>query len=152
MVKDVDARKKRKALRKIRKAAALAEQGLGPPLSEWEATFLEEVETRIETYGSAFHDSEKGGADEALSALQQIKLREIDRKARGKSPSGFGRKGFKSKQKASEPEAEDQRPPEPNKAKLTALRPVPSATSAAPEDSPRKRPAPKLRLIQGGTE
>ncbi|MEL6758741.1 MAG: hypothetical protein AAFP81_20105, partial [Pseudomonadota bacterium] len=75
MPRDVDDRKKRKALRKIRKAAMLAEQGLGPPLSDWEKQFLEEVEERIEKYGSAFHDLDKGGADEALSSLQYVKLR-----------------------------------------------------------------------------
>ena len=71
MPRDVDERKKRKALRKIRKAAMLAEQGLGPPLSDWERQFLEEVEERIEKFGSAFHDLEKGSADEALSSLQR---------------------------------------------------------------------------------
>ena len=90
MPRDVDERKKRKALRKIRKAAILAEQGLGPPLSDWEKQFLEEVEERIEKFGSAFHDLEKGGADEALSSLQYVKLREIDKKARGKGKSGAG--------------------------------------------------------------
>ncbi len=99
MARDVDDRKKRAALRKLRKAAELAEQGLGPPLSDWEVEFLEEVEERIEKYGSAFADPEKGGNGEALSALQQIKLKEIDKKARGKATkSSFGNKGgFKSK-------------------------------------------------------
>lgn len=98
MPRDIDDRKKRKALRKIRKAALLAEQGLGPPLSDWEKQFLDEVEERIETYGSAFHDLEKGASDEALSSLQHVKLREIEKKARGKSKSGFGSKGgFKRK-------------------------------------------------------
>ncbi|MEM8617848.1 MAG: hypothetical protein AAGF20_13055 [Pseudomonadota bacterium] len=94
MAREIDERKKRKALRKLRKAAALAEQGLGPPLTDWERTFLEEVEERIETYGSAFHDSEKGAADEPLSALQALKLREIDKKARGK---GLKRGGFQNR-------------------------------------------------------
>ncbi len=70
MPREIDERKKRKALRKLRRAALLAEQGLGPPLSDWETQFLEEVEARIETYGSAFGDPEKGGSDEPLSALQ----------------------------------------------------------------------------------
>ena len=86
-------RKKRAALRKLRKAAALAEQGLGPALSDWEKQFLEEVETRIETYGSAFADPMKGHEGEALSSLQQVKLREIDKKARGKARKGFQSKG-----------------------------------------------------------
>ena len=98
MGRDVDDRKKRAALRKLRKAAQLAEQGLGPPLSDWERQFLEEVEERIETYGSAFADPEKGNEGEALSALQQVKLKEIDKKARGKARKGFKQsKGFKPK-------------------------------------------------------
>ena len=92
MAREVDPRKQRKALRKLRQAAALSEQGLGPPLSDWEVEFLAELEARIETYGSAFADPEKGNRDEPLSALQTQKLKEIDRKARGKSRSGFKRK------------------------------------------------------------
>ena len=84
MPRDVDERKKRKALRKLRKAAELAEAGLGPPLSDWEREFLEEVEERIEKYGSAFADPNKGNLEEPLSALQSRKLKEIDKKARGK--------------------------------------------------------------------
>ncbi|MEO0714971.1 MAG: hypothetical protein AAFY37_13790, partial [Pseudomonadota bacterium] len=82
MPRDVDERKKRKALRKLRRAAELAEAGLGPPLSDWEREFLEEVQARIEEFGSAFADASKGQLDEPLSALQSAKLREIDKKAR----------------------------------------------------------------------
>ncbi|MBD3770233.1 MAG: hypothetical protein IE925_08785 [Rhodobacterales bacterium] len=92
MGRDVDERKKRAALRKLRKAAELAEQGKGPPLSDWERQFLEEVEERIEKYGSAFADPMKGDDGEALSALQQVKLKEIDKKARGKARKGFSQK------------------------------------------------------------
>ena len=92
MGRDVDERKKRAALRKLRKAAELAEQGKGPPLSDWERQFLEEVEERIEKYGSAFADPMKGDEGEALSALQRVKLKEIDKKARGKARSGFKQK------------------------------------------------------------
>lgn len=99
MSREIDERKKRKALRKLRKAAALAEQGLGPPLSDWEREFLEEVEARVEKYGSAFHDLEKGAADEPLSALQNIKLKEIDKKARGKGGGFKQRKTLGSKKK-----------------------------------------------------
>lgn len=113
MPREIDERKKRKALRKLRKAQALAEQGLGPPLSDWEREFLEEVEARIETYGSAFHDREKGSLDEPLSALQQVKLKEIDKKARGK---GLKRSGFKPRLPAAGPEstapAEPETPPD----------------------------------------
>ncbi|MEO0753371.1 MAG: hypothetical protein AAFY85_01095 [Pseudomonadota bacterium] len=99
MPRDVDERKKRRALRKLRRAADLAEQGLGPPLSDWEVTFLEELEERIETYGSAFADPTKGNLEEPLSALQQRKLKEIDKKARGKSKGSKAqpRKGLPQK-------------------------------------------------------
>lgn len=124
MPRDVDERKKRRALRKLRRAAELAEAGLGPPLSDWEREFLEEVEARIEEYGSAFADPGKGRLEEPLSALQAAKLKEIDRKARGKPKAGLGRAR--------------QAPP-----------PAPSAEPEAPpaEPSPGR---PVLRVIKGG--
>ncbi|MEO0550265.1 MAG: hypothetical protein AAFZ91_10105 [Pseudomonadota bacterium] len=167
MARDVDEKKKRKALRKLRKAAALAEQGLGPPLSDWEKQFLEEVEARIETYGSAFNDPEKGGRDEALSALQSIKLREIDKKARGKGKTGFRQRKPLSSQKRSNTRQldEDSETPdvspiskqaEPSRPKLVSARdmirdeqPPPQASTGKPraETSP-----PKLRVIKGGAD
>ncbi|MEM9178919.1 MAG: hypothetical protein AAGA89_04375 [Pseudomonadota bacterium] len=158
MPRDIDERKKRKALRKIRKAAMLAEQGLGPPLSDWEKQFLEEVEERIETYGSAFHDPEKGAADEALSSLQHIKLREIDKKARGKAKSGFGSKGgFKRKTKPRVRQIdEDVEPPLPaperSKPELVRARDLPVA-DAAPENPPtRPKTRPQFKVIEGGAD
>lgn len=162
MPRDVDEKKKRKALRKIRKAALLAEQGLGPPLSDWEKQFLEEVEERIETYGSAFHDPEKGAADEALSSLQHIKLREIDKKARGKAKSSFGSKGgFKRK---STPRVrqidEDVSEPTPSPArgapKLVRASDMP-APERAPEPVPKTRTIsrkarPRFTVIEGGAD
>jgi hypothetical protein len=53
-------RAKRAALRALRKARAAAEK-TGVKLSDWEGEFLGSVETRVETYGRAFRDSEKGG-------------------------------------------------------------------------------------------
>ncbi|MEM9569984.1 MAG: hypothetical protein AAF996_00870 [Pseudomonadota bacterium] len=159
MPRDIDERKKRKALRKIRKAAMLAEQGLGPPLSDWEKQFLEEVEERIETYGSAFHDPEKGAADEALSSLQHIKLREIDKKARGKGKSGFGSKGgFKRKTpprvRQIDDDVEQAEPPpeEPHTPKLVRARDM-----NQPVHPPQNRPArpksrPQLKVIKGGAD
>jgi len=147
MPRDIDDRKKRKALRKLRKAQALAEQGLGPPLSDWERTFLEEVEARIETYGAAFGDPDKGALDEPLSALQQVKLKEIDKKARGKRPK---RSGFSRKASPTDPEAPDAREdpaagPGPQPVAISRLaRPQPPA-SPAPGSGP-----PKLRIIPGG--
>jgi len=54
-------------------------------LTAWEHEFLESVETRLETFGSAFADAAKGDLDEPLSRLQIMKLKEIEKKARGKS-------------------------------------------------------------------
>lgn len=162
MPREIDERKKRKALRKIRKAAMLAEQGLGPPLSDWEKQFLEEVEARIETYGSAFHDSEKGAADEALSSLQHIKLREIDKKARGKAKSGFASKGgFKRKstprvRQVDEDLEEAPTPPKPNKPELVSGTDLSLANPAPPKPPGSARPRPKQRpkftVIEGGAD
>ena len=136
MPREIDEHKKRKALRKLRKAQALAEQGLGPPLSDWERELLEEVEARVETYGSAFHDPDKGDLGEPLSALQQVKLKEIDKKARGK---GLKRSGFKARRPAPPQAASDEETAE---------------STDTPNVSPSSTPVPRqrgpFRVIQGG--
>lgn len=163
MPRDVDERKKRKALRKLRKAAMLAEQGLGPPLSDWEQQFLEEVEERIEKFGSAFHDLDKGGSDEALSALQHVKLREIDKKARGKGKSGFSNKGgFKRKSsprvRQIDEDLEEAPPaaPKPSKPKLVRASELENEPPSAPKRSISERARPKkppqLKVIRGGAD
>lgn len=166
MSRDVDERKKRKALRKLRKAAMLAEQGLGPPLSDWEKQFLEEVEERIEKFGSAFHDLEKGQSDEALSALQHVKLREIDKKARGKGKPGFGSKGgFKRKtsprvrqidEDLEVPAPEPAAKPRPNKPQLVRASDLSNDPEAGPKppisvQAKPKKP-PQLKVIRGGAD
>lgn len=76
-------------MRRARSAAAKA----GVDLSEWEGEFLGSVEERVETYGRAFGDPEKGGPGQALSALQTVKLKEIAAKAKGEKPKRrFGRR------------------------------------------------------------
>src|SRR6056297_2146182 len=161
MPRDVDERKKRKALRKLRKAAMLAEQGLGPPLSDWEKQFLEEVEERIETYGSAFHDLEKGGSDEPLSALQHVKLREIDKKARGKAKSGFGNKGgFKRKTPPRERQLDEDLEPDPpvqpqpirGKPELVKASDLEPPPPAAKPKTARPKTRPTFRVIDGGAD
>ncbi len=79
MVRAVDPRRTRKALRRVRQLEISAAAGT---LSEWEKTFLGEVGARLDEYGSAFADYAKGAPDEALSRLQGAKLREISSKAR----------------------------------------------------------------------
>jgi hypothetical protein len=180
MGRDVDERKKRAALRKLRKAAELAEQGKGPPLSDWEREFLEEVEERIEKYGSAFADPMKGDEGEALSALQQLKLKEIDKKARGKARKGFSQKSASGKKtpkgsfaKRAPPrvrqidddieedvadEAVKTPPPAPVPRGKPVLKTVPKNESSEPvpdaykDNTPAPRPAgrPVFRVIEGG--
>jgi hypothetical protein len=120
MPRDVDAKKTRKAQRLIRK---LATKGAAPETvdpetgevkpgegavdySQWEQEFLTEVDERLEKYGSAFHDLSKGRKDEALSALQTVKLKEIAAKARGRARKGLTTKkplGWRSRKAKPEP-------------------------------------------------
>ena len=116
MPREVDPKRTRKALQKVRKlaalqdAAALADGETPADYSGWEKEFLSEVEARLDKYGSAFADLGKGRPDEALSNLQAQKLKEIERKARGKDKVGeskpkvnpkprssFGKKGYTPK-------------------------------------------------------
>lgn len=89
MPRDVDPKRTRKALRQVRKLAALQEAARegSPPAdySGWEKEFLSEVEARLDKYGSAFADLGKGAPDEALSRLQAQKLTEIEKKARDRA-------------------------------------------------------------------
>jgi hypothetical protein len=160
MPRDVDERKKRAALRKLRKAAALAEQGLGPELSDWERQFLEEVEARIETYGSAFADPEKGAEGEALSSLQSVKLKEIDKKARGKGKSGFKSRTKPAYTPRTRDITADEAPPaapDAPDAPEPLARPQPPrlVTTPAPSSPPHGAPSslpprPRFRVIEGG--
>ncbi|PKP80956.1 MAG: hypothetical protein CVT79_13165 [Alphaproteobacteria bacterium HGW-Alphaproteobacteria-18] len=164
MTREVDERKKRAALRKLRRAALLAEQGLGPPLSDWEREFLEEVEGRIEKFGSAFADPMKGAQGEPLSSLQQAKLREIDKKARGKASRGFqNRKPMGMKRKPLPRDRDQEDAPESPEAETAPLSPparskpalVP-ASSLAPLEPGKvtrlRQTRPRLTVIEGGSK
>lgn len=161
MAREVDERKKRAALRKLRKAAELAEQGLGPPLSDWEREFLEEVEGRIEKFGSAFADPMKGADGEALSSLQQAKLREIDKKARGKAsrgfqnrkPMGLKRKPPRAAHEELENTGEDASPAPPPLRSKPALVPASEISPPEPGKVTRLRKTrPQLTVIEGGSK
>ncbi len=69
-------------MRRARSAAAKT----GVELSDWEGEFLGSVEERVETYGRAFGDPEKGGPGQSLSVMQARKLKEIVAKAKGETP------------------------------------------------------------------
>ena len=93
---DPRAQAKRSALNALKRARRAADKS-GVELSDWEGEFLTSVAQRVETYGRAFGDPEKGGRDQALSANQTIKLKEIVAKAKGekkpmKRGRGFGRR------------------------------------------------------------
>jgi len=88
---------KRAALSALKRARRAAEAA-GVPLSEWEGEFLGSVEERVDKFGRAFGDPEKGAAGAALSTLQGVKLKEIVAKARGKDRKPMNRgAGFKRK-------------------------------------------------------
>lgn len=99
MPREVDEKKTRRALRKIARAKAKAEAAdEAARLNEWETEFVDSVETRLTTFGSAFNDPDKGSLSEPLSARQGAKLREIDKKASGKARKPMSRgQGFKPK-------------------------------------------------------
>jgi len=81
---DDRARSKRAALNALRRARRAALRA-GVDLSEWEGEFLGSVEERLNTFGRAFGDPEKGAPGQALSALQTVKLKEIAAKVLGKN-------------------------------------------------------------------
>ena len=168
MAREIDERKKRNALRKLRKAAERAKAEGGPGLSDWEEEFVEEVDIRIETYGSAFADPDKGRLEEPLSARQAVALNEIDKKSRGqksgkksgmKRGNGFKRKGPPRKsyardinddlneEKAPVPEA-----PKPSKPKLVRGSDLQPKTETPPPEKPAQSGSFKLRVIQGGAD
>jgi len=101
---DPRARRRRAALSALRRAKRAAERA-GVTLSEWEGEFLESVESRVAAFGRAFADAQKGPAGAPLSNLQDVKLKEISRKARGKSPKqgAWGRSGPKSRSNTGSP-------------------------------------------------
>jgi len=79
---DPKAQAKRAALNALKRARRQADRA-GVKLSDWEGEFLGSVEDRLKTFGRAFGDPEKGAPGQALSALQQVKLKEIAGKAKG---------------------------------------------------------------------
>lgn len=145
MTREVDPKKTRKALRRLeRTRRKIAEKKGEDTLSDWEDEFITSVGDRLETYGSAFNDPDKGKLDEALSGLQAVKLREIEKKADGKARKpmnrgkGFKHSSFKSKAKTSGPRVRDINDDLENDA------------AAEPPSPPRPTGPPKLRVIKGG--
>ncbi len=99
------ARSARNAQRKIdRLRAKLKDAG---DLTDWEEEFSESVSERLDKFGSAFQDPQKGRPADALSFAQKRVVAALKQKAKGKDKdkgqekgSGFRSKGgFKSKAK-----------------------------------------------------
>lgn len=110
MAREVDDKSTRKALARIRRAKAAVERAIAKSedsdaaeaarteLTDWESEFMSSIEERLGEFGSAFADPRLGEDGEALSRLQLVKLKEIEKKAKGKAPSGFKRgSSFKPK-------------------------------------------------------
>jgi hypothetical protein len=92
--KPVDSREraKRAAVNALKRARRAADRG-GVKLSDWEGEFLGSVEERVEQYGRAFRDPEKGEPGASLSVRQRVKLKEIGAKASGKEkPRSYRRR------------------------------------------------------------
>jgi hypothetical protein len=101
MGKKTDDKKTRKALARVRRTLRKKETLEGDAaLSDWEDEFIDSLEIRLEKFGSAFADPEKGDAAEALSYRQAAKLREVEKKAKGKGRKPMKRSSFKSKKTA----------------------------------------------------
>ncbi|MBU4567878.1 MAG: hypothetical protein KJ833_02805 [Alphaproteobacteria bacterium] len=100
----------------------------------------------------------KGAEGEALSGLQQLKLKQIDKKARGKEPKGFKAKKPMGQQRQAPPRAredviETPPPPEPPKPAKTRPALVPAAGLAGTGNvTALRRAKPRLTVIQGGAK
>ena len=147
MTREVDPKKTRKALRRLeRTRRKIAEKKGEETLSEWEDEFITSVGERLETYGSAFNDPDKGQLDDALSGLQSVKLREIEKKADGKARKpmnrgkGFKQPSFRSNARTSGPRVRD--------INDDIEEDVPAETPSPP----RPTGPPKLRVIRGGDD
>lgn len=160
MPREVDEKKTKRALRRLARAKAKAEAaGEDAKLSDWEDEFVASVEERLNTFGSAFNDPEKGQLDDALSGKQNLKLREIEKKASGKtrkpmsrgsgfkpktgsgSGGGFRKSSFKSKTDRPSPRVRDINDDMPE-ADIPETR----------EDAPRPAHPPRLRVVKGGKD
>lgn len=129
MAREVDDKSTRKALARIRRAKAAVERAIAKAeadnpeaaeaarveLTDWEDEFMSSIEERLNTFGSAYADPSLGAEGEALSTLQLAKLKEIEKKAKGKAPKGFSRGGgssFKNKGSGFKRKGPERRPRE----------------------------------------
>lgn len=137
-------RSARNAQRKLeRLRRTLKEKG---ELTEWEEEFSDSVTERLDKFGSAFADPEKGRRSDALSFAQKKIVSALNKKAKGESKnSGFKSKGgFKSKNKGFTPRVrnlEDDMPEEAD-----------PPEAYIPEYTPERPKRPFLRIVKDGAE
>jgi hypothetical protein len=110
MARRVDPALTKRAIAALKRAADKA-KATPEGLSDWETEFLTSLDTRLNTYGSAFCDPDKGQLSAPLSMRQGLKVRQIAKKGEAvsavvkpKKPikplarkTGLVSKGFKRK-------------------------------------------------------
>ena len=134
--RDKKAKRAKRALNRLRRTLRKKETLEGDAaFSEWEEDFTQSLEQRLEKYGAAFADPQKGDRDEALSYRQAAKLREIEKKAAGKVRKPMKRGGFARKKPFAKTPGPDQCQDD--------------AAAAEPQNPPPSGP-PRLRIIAGG--
>jgi len=150
MGKKTDDKKTKKALARVRRTLRKKETLEGDAaLSDWEDEFIDSLETRLEKFGSAFADPEKGDAAEALSYRQAAKLREVEKKAKGKGRKPMKRSSFKTKKLAfRKPLYDRDDTPDEEEAETHSR----SNSEACRRDSAQKPMPPKLTVISGGKD
>ena len=79
MARKVDPALTRQAISWLKRARARAEKS-GEGVTAWEDEFLTSVEERLEQYGSAFTDPDKGQLSAPLSLRQGLKVRQIGKR------------------------------------------------------------------------
>ena len=84
MSRRVDPGLTKQALAALKRAAAKA-AATPEGLSDWEAEFLTSLDERLNKYGSAFTDPDKGQLSAPLSLRQGLKVRQISKKGEVKA-------------------------------------------------------------------
>jgi len=94
MLSDEEREKRREtqAKKAVRRAARLLRMAAkeGAKTTGWEDEFLNDVKARVEKYGAAFKDPDKGHPGDALSFKQAYKLSEIGRAMKRRQSKGDG--------------------------------------------------------------
>lgn len=151
--KKIAERKSKKALARVRRTLRKKDTLEGEAaLSEWEDEFVDSLEERLEEFGAAFADPQKGAATEALSYRQLAKLKEVEKKARGKATKPLKRSSFKPKKPFSQKKSQPPR----GGAGTDAYENIPPETLPSPAPKPRSAPTmrpsgpPSLQVISGG--